>query len=157
MSAMNIQASGETLELADIMRLLPHRYPFLMIERVENIVDSQSAVGIKSVSVNEPFFQGHFPGRPVLPGVLIVEAIAQTAGAVAAYRANIPDPMTYMVSIDGARFRRPVVPGDRLCLHVEKIGMRRNIWRFSGEAKVDGALVAEAECGALLAPAADSD
>ncbi|MCY4035430.1 MAG: 3-hydroxyacyl-ACP dehydratase FabZ [Hyphomicrobiales bacterium] len=152
---MDTQASGESLDLADIMRLLPHRYPFLMIERVENIVGSESAVGIKNVSINEPFFQGHFPERPVLPGVLIVEAIAQTAGAVAAHRANIPDPMTYMVAIDGARFRRPVLPGDRLCLHVEKIGMRRNIWRFSGEAKVNDVLVAEAECSALLAAATD--
>lgn len=152
---MDTQTSGESLDLADIMRLLPHRYPFLMIERVENIVESQSAVGIKNVSVNEPFFQGHFPGRPILPGVLIVEAIAQTAGAVAAHRANIPNPMTYMVAIDGARFRKPVLPGDRLCLHVEKIGMRRDIWRFSGEAKVNDVLVAEAECSAWLATAAD--
>ena len=152
---MDTQTSGESLDLADIMRLLPHRYPFLMIERVENIVESQSAVGIKNVSVNEPFFQGHFPGRPILPGVLIVEASAQTAGAVAAHRANIPNPMTYMVAIDGARFRKPVLPGDRLCLHVEKIGMRRDIWRFSGEAKVNDVLVAEAECSAWLATAAD--
>lgn len=152
---MNTQTSGDSLELADIMRLLPHRYPFLMIERVENIVDSESAVGIKNVSINEPFFRGHFPGHPVFPGVLIVEAIAQTAGAVTAYRANIPGAMTYMVGIDKARFRRPVLPGHRLCLHVKKIGMRRDIWRFSGEAKVDDVLVAEAECSAFLASTGD--
>ena len=150
---MQEQAQGDSLDLAAIMRLLPHRYPFLMIERVEEIVGSESAVGIKNVSINEPLFQGHFPGHPVFPGVLIVEAIAQTAGAVVAYRTNVPNAMTYMVGIDGARFRRPVLPGDQLRLHVRKEGMRRDIWRFRGEAKVGGVLVAEAECSALLTAA----
>ena len=146
--------AGDSLDLAAIMKLLPHRYPFLMIERVEEIVGAESAVGIKNVSANEPMFQGHFPGQPIFPGVLIVEAIAQTAGAVVAWRNDITNAATYMVGIDDARFRRPVVPGDRLRLHVRRQGaMRRGIWRFRGEAKVDGLLVAEATCSALLTSA----
>jgi len=145
-----------TLESADIlkiMELLPHRYPFLLVDRIIDIDGDNSAIGIKNVTINEPHFLGHFPERPVMPGVLIVEAMAQTAGAICINNMVGAKPaLVYFMTIDGAKFRRPVVPGDRLEIHVRKLKARRNIWWFACEAKVDGAKVAEAEISAMLVP-----
>jgi 3-hydroxyacyl-[acyl-carrier-protein] dehydratase len=152
---MSDEAQTGTLETADISRvlkLLPHRYPFLMIDRIVDIDRDNSAVGIKNVSINEPCFQGHFPGFPVMPGVLLVEGMAQTAGAicVAALGETYEPRIVYFMSIDRAKFRRPVLPGDTVHYHVKKIRNRGPVWRFSGEAKVNGALVAEAEISAMI-------
>ncbi|MEP2944067.1 MAG: 3-hydroxyacyl-ACP dehydratase FabZ [Hyphomicrobiales bacterium] len=148
-------SSNTTLETADIMRimeLLPHRYPFLMIDRIIDIDADNSATGIKAVTINEPHFQGHFPDQPVMPGVLLIEAMAQTAGAIcvnADKNTNAPS-LVYFMTIDRAKFRKPVVPGDVVKIHVKKLKQRRNIWRFASEAIVDGNKVAEAEISAML-------
>ena len=135
-----------------VMELIPHRFPFLMIDKVVDIVPDQSATGIKNVTINEHFFQGHFPSRPVMPGVLIIESMAQTAGVlvVETLEGAAAGKLVYFMTIDEARFRRPVVPGDTLHVHVTKLRNRRNVWKFSGQAKVDGALVAEAEFSAMI-------
>jgi 3-hydroxyacyl-[acyl-carrier-protein] dehydratase len=147
-------AAGETLEsmeILELMKLLPHRYPFLLIDRIIGIDEDNSAVGIKNVTVNEPHFQGHFPGHPVMPGVLIIEAMAQTAGAICIRHVALEEaPLVYFMTIDNAKFRRPVVPGDRLELHVEKLKRRGTLWRFACEALVEGNKVAEAEISAIL-------
>ena len=146
------KAAAVVLDVETIMRLIPHRYPFLLIERLTDIVPFERATGVKNVSINEPHFQGHFPNKPVMPGVLIVEAMAQTAGALVVHSLG-PDAegrLVYFMSIDDARFRRPVTPGDRLHIHVVKERNRGNVWRFKGEAKVDGFLVAEAIVTAML-------
>lgn len=141
----------ETLEILDVMRLLPHRYPFLLIDRIIEINGDRSAIGIKNVTANEPHFTGHFPGQPVMPGVLIVEAMAQTAGAICINNTGDEQPsLVYFMTIDNAKFRKPVVPGDRLELHVEKLKQRGNIWRFACEAKVGGSKVAEATISAMM-------
>jgi 3-hydroxyacyl-[acyl-carrier-protein] dehydratase len=155
---MTDQMQGETLGTADIhrvLKLLPHRYPFLMIDRIIDIDGDNSATGVKNVTMNEPFFQGHFPEFPVMPGVLLVEGMAQTAGAicVAALGENYQPQIVYFMSIDKAKFRRPVVPGDTLHFHVKKIRNRGPVWRFQCEAKVSGDLVAEAEISAMIANA----
>ena len=146
----------KTLEAADINRImaaLPHRYPFLMVDRIRDIDGDESCVGIKNVTINEPHFQGHFPEQPVMPGVLIVEAMAQTAGAICIRSQNTDKPsLVYFMTIDNAKFRRPVVPGDRLEIHVKKLKKRGNIWRFACEAMVDGAKAAEAEISAMMSP-----
>jgi 3-hydroxyacyl-[acyl-carrier-protein] dehydratase len=140
----------DTLDVMELMRLLPHRYPFLLIDKVIEIDSDNSAIGIKNVTVNEPHFQGHFPGQPVMPGVLIIEAMAQTAGVICLKAAAYEKPaLVYFMTIDNAKFRRPVVPGDRLEIHVKKIKRRGNILKFACEAKVDGALAAEAEVSAM--------
>ena len=148
--------AGATLDAVDIQRLLellPHRYPFLMIDKIVDIDGDRAATGIKNVTINEPHFQGHFPGQPVMPGVLIVEAMAQTAGAICIHSTASESPtLVYFMTIDNAKFRRPVVPGDRLELAVRKIKQRGNIWRFACEAKVDGVKVAEAEISAMMSP-----
>ncbi|MGE5766263.1 MAG: 3-hydroxyacyl-ACP dehydratase FabZ [Bacteroidota bacterium] len=140
------------LNVHDIMALLPHRYPFLMIDRVDNIVPGESAVGTKNVTINEPFFQGHFPAQAVMPGVLIVEAMAQTAAALVMYTLGeeAHGKVVYFMSVDEARFRKPVVPGDTLKIHVTRIQNRRSVWKFSGEAKVEGTLVANATYSAMI-------
>lgn len=144
-----------TMELDEIMRVLPHRYPFLLIDRIVDVDGDNSAVGIKNVTFNEPHFQGHFPGKPVMPGVLIIEAMAQTAGAISLLAENKDKAgLVYFMTIDNAKFRRPVVPGDRLEIHVKKLKRRGNILRFACEAKVEGALAAEAEVQAMLMPGA---
>jgi 3-hydroxyacyl-[acyl-carrier-protein] dehydratase len=144
----------ETLDTADIMellKLLPHRYPFLLVDRIVNIDGDSSATGIKNVTVNEPHFQGHFPEHPVMPGVLIVEAMAQTAGAICIKKLGSETPaLVYFMTIDNAKFRKPVVPGDRVEINVKKIKQRGNIWRFACEAIVDGGKVAEAEIAAMM-------
>ncbi len=147
--------AGRTLEALDIQRLLtllPHRYPFLLVDRIVEAVGDESCIGIKNVTVNEPHFMGHFPGRPVMPGVLVIEAMAQTAGALCAFNHGMESksPQVMLTGIDKAKFRKPVVPGDQLRLHMKKIAQRRNIWWFRGEARVDGALVCEAEVSALM-------
>jgi len=155
--------AGGTLESMDIMqlrKLLPHRYPFLLIDKVVDIDDDNSAVGIKNVTVNEPQFQGHFPGQPVMPGVFIIEAMAQTAGAIciaSSMRKNGGDSpsLVYFLTVDGAKFRKPVVPGDRLEIHVRKLKQRGNIWRFACQGIVDGGKVAEAEISAMMSPKED--
>ncbi len=132
--------------------MLPHRYPMLMIDRLEEIVLDQSAVGVKNVTVNEPCFQGHFPGRPIMPGVLIVEAMAQTAAALVVYSMGgvAEGSLVYFMSIESARFRKLVVPGDALRVHVTKIHKRTNVWKFRGEAKVGSVLCAEAVYTAMI-------
>ena len=153
---MNDAAAANSLDSLDIlglMRLLPHRYPFLLVDRIIEIDGDNSAIGIKNVTANEPHFQGHFPEQPVMPGVLIVEAMAQTAGAICIRSTGEDKPwLVYFMTIDNAKFRRPVVPGDRLEIHVRKLKQRGNIWRFACEAIVEGTKVAEAEISAMMSP-----
>ncbi|MCQ8277366.1 3-hydroxyacyl-ACP dehydratase FabZ [Acetobacteraceae bacterium KSS8] len=134
------------------MAAIPHRYPFLMIDRMVEVVLGESAVGIKNVTVNEPFFQGHFPQRPVMPGVLIVEAMAQTAAALVVLTLGdmFDGKLVYFMTIENAKFRRPVGPGDQLRIHVVKERQRGNVYKFRGVAKVDGVSVAEASYGAMI-------
>lgn len=135
------------MDILDIQQLLPHRYPFLLVDRVVEIVPGQKLVAYKNVTSNEDFFNGHFPGHPVMPGVLILEALAQ-AMAILAYKSEGMDPkqtVTYLMGVDGARFRKPVVPGDRLQLNIEVIRHKGAIWKTKGTATVDGAKVAEGE------------
>ncbi len=140
-----------TLDVQELMKLLPHRYPFLLIDKIVDIDGNDSAVGIKNVTFNEPHFTGHFPGQPTMPGVLIIEAMAQTAGAICINAENEGRPaLVYFMTIDKAKFRRPVVPGDRLEIHVKKEKQRRSIFRFACVAMVDGAKVAEAEVSAMM-------
>jgi len=142
-----------TLDVEQIKRLIPHRYPFLFLDRLTEIVPNESAVGIKNVTVNEPFFQGHFPSEPIMPGVLIIEALAQTAGALVCYSLGDQDKerKVYFMSVEDARFRKPVRPGDTVRLHVVKKQQRGAVWKFVGSAKVDGAIVAEATFTAMIA------
>jgi 3-hydroxyacyl-[acyl-carrier-protein] dehydratase len=135
-----------------VLELLPHRYPFLLVDRIVDMDGDASAVGIKSVTMNEPFFQGHFPGFPVMPGVLIIEGLAQTAGALCVNHlaATYKPQLVYFMGIDRAKFRKPVLPGDQLHYHVKKIRSRGRAWRFYGEAKVNGRVVAEAEVSAMI-------
>lgn len=140
------------LDINEIMKILPHRYPFLLVDKILEIELGKSIVGIKNVSINEPFFPGHFPGHPVMPGVLIIEAMAQVA-AILAYSSDesIRSKITYFVGIDNARFRKPVMPGDQLRFEIEATGCKRGIWIFSAKATVDGKLVTEAELKATFA------
>jgi 3-hydroxyacyl-[acyl-carrier-protein] dehydratase len=146
----------ETLEavgIVEILRLLPHRYPFLLIDRITNIRGDEFAIGIKNVTFNEPQFQGHFPGQPVFPGVMLIEAMAQTAGAICVRAmGGAKTKSVYFLTIDKAKFRRPVVPGDVVEFHMTKKAKRKTMWWYRGEAKVAGEIVAEAEVGAMLIP-----
>jgi 3-hydroxyacyl-[acyl-carrier-protein] dehydratase len=143
----------ETVDIAEILKTLPHRYPFLMVDRIINVRGDESGIGIKNVTVNEPHFLGHFPGNPVFPGVLLIEGMAQTAGVLClrSLRASEKPQLVYFLTIDKARFRKPVVPGDTVEYHMTKINKRKLMWWFRGEAKVAGELVAEAEVGAIIA------
>lgn len=148
--------TSTTLDSADIVRileLLPHRYPFLLVDRIKDIDGDNSCIGIKNVTANEPQFTGHFPSRPVFPGVYLIEGMAQTAGAICVLsrlsQQERPKQVFFM-TIDKVKFRRPVVPGDRVEYHMRKLNQRRNMWWFRGEAIVDGTLVAEGELGAML-------
>lgn len=149
------EASGSTAGAVDVMRIMqmiPHRYPFLMVDKVVDIHSGESAVGIKNVSINENYFQGHFPGQPVMPGVLIIEAMAQTAAVLVVYTlgAAFEGKLVYFMTVDNARFRRPVYPGDQMQVHVVKERHRGMVWRFRSEAKVDGQVVAEAVFAAMI-------
>ncbi len=139
-------------DIARIMQAIPHRFPFLLVDRVVDIVPDRSAIGIKNVSINENFFQGHFPQHPVLPGVLIIESMAQTAAVlvVATLGPSAQGKLVYFMTVDGAKFRKPVVPGDQMRVHVTKERQRGNIWKFAAEAKVDGKVVAEATYAAMI-------
>jgi len=147
----------ELLDIARIMQAIPHRYPFLLIDRIVDMRLNHSAIGVKNVSVNENFFQGHFPGHPVMPGVLIIEAMAQTAAVlvVETLGTGARGRVVYFMSIEGAKFRRPVVPGDQLRIHCTKERNRGNVWKFTGVARVDGVAVAEATFAAMIMNRAD--
>lgn len=149
---MTVATVSMPVDVNRIQELLPHRYPFLLVDRVLELEPNRRILAVKNVTINEPFFQGHFPLYPVMPGVLIIEAIAQTAGALCVHNAGKEDipQIVYFMGIDKAKFRKPVVPGDQLLLHVKKIRSRGPVWRFYGEAKVDGQLVAEAEISAMI-------
>ncbi|PLX99383.1 MAG: 3-hydroxyacyl-[acyl-carrier-protein] dehydratase FabZ [Desulfuromonas sp.] len=137
--------------IKEIMEMLPHRYPFLLVDSIAEVVEGKKIVGIKNVTINEPFFQGHFPGHPVMPGVLIVEAMAQVGGILGQLSHDHgEDPITYFVGIDKARFRKPVVPGDILRMEVEVVNFRRGIYTFTGKSFVGSTLVAEAELKATF-------
>lgn len=145
-----------TLDTADILKIMeymPHRYPFLLIDKMYDMRDDEFCIGVKNVTINEPHFQGHFPGKPLMPGVLIIEGMAQTAGALCV-ASKLRDKKgkvgVFFMTIDKAKFRKPVQPGDVVEYHMTKLNFRRNIWWFRGEAKVSGVLVAEAEISAML-------
>ena len=148
----NIEPGKTTLDVNEIMQLLPHRYPFLLIDKLIDIKAGESAIGVKCVSYGDQFFQGHFPQKPVMPGVLIIEAMAQAAAAFTSYTENldVEGKIVLFMGVDKARFRKPVVPGDRLEIHVLKQKQRGSIWKFACEAKVDGAKVAEAVISAMM-------
>jgi 3-hydroxyacyl-[acyl-carrier-protein] dehydratase len=146
--------SLEAIEIRDILRLLPHRYPFVMVDRIVNINGDESAVGIKNVTINEPQFMGHFPEYPVMPGVLVIEGMAQTAAVLVLRLIKLHETRSmFLLTIDKAKFRKPAVPGDRLEYHVRKTANRRSMWWYHAEAKVDGVLVAEADVGAMISEA----
>jgi 3-hydroxyacyl-[acyl-carrier-protein] dehydratase len=140
------------IETKQLLTMIPHRYPFLLIDRLVDVRHDHSAIGVKNVSVNEEFFQGHFPGHPVMPGVLIVESMAQTAAAlvISTLGPEAGMPIVYFMSVESAKFRKPVTPGDQLRLTVSKNRRRGNVWRFDGVARVDGAVVAEASITAMI-------
>jgi 3-hydroxyacyl-[acyl-carrier-protein] dehydratase len=142
----------ETADLQQIMKLLPHRYPFLMVDRIIDIDGANSATGIKNVTANEPHFAGHFPERPIMPGVLILEGMAQTCGALSIRSFDVNGPaLVYLMAIDDARFRKPVVPGDVLEYRIRKVRARGMVWKFACEAVVNGSMVAEATVTAMMA------
>jgi 3-hydroxyacyl-[acyl-carrier-protein] dehydratase len=144
-------ATLESVDIQELFTLLPHRYPFLMVDRIVDIDGSNSAVGIKNVTINEPHFAGHFPGRPVMPGVLLIEGLAQTAGAICIRTLSQTTPaVVYFLTIDQCKFRHPVVPGDVVEYHVRKLRNRGNVWKFSGEVRVGATKVAEAVISAMI-------
>ncbi|MDD5585456.1 MAG: 3-hydroxyacyl-ACP dehydratase FabZ [Alphaproteobacteria bacterium] len=147
--------AGQEIDVIGIMKRIPHRYPMLLIDRVIDIVRAESCTGIKNVTVNEPFFQGHFPNHPIMPGVLIIEAMAQTAATLVVDSLDgvgADSHIVYFMTIENARFRKPVLPGDQLHIKVKKERQRGHVWKFRGEAFVDGVLCAEAAYTAMLVP-----
>lgn len=142
----------ETIDVMRIMEMIPHRYPFLLIDRVVDVVPDVSAVGVKNVTINENHFQGHFPRQPVMPGVLVIECMAQTAAVlvVETLEGAAAGKLVYFMTIEEGRFRKPVVPGDTLHIHVTKLRQRGSVWKFSGEARVDGTLMAQARFSAMI-------
>ncbi|SPQ01234.1 (3R)-hydroxymyristol acyl carrier protein dehydratase [Candidatus Sulfobium mesophilum] len=137
------------MNINEIMKFLPHRYPFLLVDRITDLKPGVSATGLKNVTMNEPFFQGHFPGQPIMPGVLIIEAMAQVAG-VMAFRSGMEGKSVYFMSIDNVKFRRPIVPGDQVIMDIKVLKQRGNVWKFSGSATVEGKVVSEAEFTAMV-------
>jgi 3-hydroxyacyl-[acyl-carrier-protein] dehydratase len=137
------------IEIKEIMSILPHRYPFLLVDRVTALEPSVAVTGIKNVTMNEPFFQGHFPGNPVMPGVLIIEAMAQVAG-ILAFKSGMQGSQVYFMSIDKVKFRKPVFPGDQLRFEVKVLQIRGNVWKFSGEAFIEDKLATEADFTAMV-------
>jgi 3-hydroxyacyl-[acyl-carrier-protein] dehydratase len=142
----------EAADIATILRALPHRYPFLMVDRIIGMRGDEAAIGIKNVTINEPQFLGHFPGNPVFPGVLLIEGMAQTAGAICILwkKGENQQSQVFFLTIDKAKFRKPVIPGDTIEYHMKKIARKKNMWWFRGEAIVAGQIVAEAVVGAML-------
>lgn len=152
MEVTAVKGAPIEIDIEGVMRMIPHRFPFLMIDRVVDLVAGVGATGIKNVSINEPFFQGHFPSHPVMPGVLLIEAMAQTAAVVVVHSLgkSAEGKLVYFMSVENARFRKPVLPGDTLHVHVTKQRSRGNVWKFAGEARVDGAVRAEATYTAMI-------
>ena len=142
----------DSMDIAALLQALPHRYPFLLVDRIIEMDSDESCIGIKNVTANEPQFQGHFPDRPVMPGVLLIEGMAQTAGALCVHSQlkGAKPQVVYFMTIDKVKFRRPVGPGDTVHFHMTKLKQRSNMWWYRGEAKVDGKLVAEGEVSAML-------
>lgn len=152
---MNATADNQVLEQLDILRIMqmiPHRYPMLLVDKVRDIVSGESCTGIKNVTVNEPIFTGHFPQKPVFPGVMIVEAMAQTSAILVMHTLGqeAEGRLVYFMGIEEAKFRRPIVPGDQIHIKVKRLQNRRNVWKFKGEAYVDGNLHAEATYSAMI-------
>ena len=152
MTEENNTEEFEDIDVVRIMEMIPHRYPLLLVDRIIQFEEGKSATGLKNVTMNEPHFMGHFPGAPIMPGVLIVEAMAQTSAimVVQTLGEEAEGKLVYFMTIDEARFRKPVVPGDSLHLHVEAIRARGAVWKFKGTAKVDGKLCAEATFSAMI-------
>jgi len=146
------KTAGEmsALDIQGVMKLLPHRYPFLLVDRIKDMRGDESCIGIKNVTINEPHFQGHFPENPVFPGVLMIEGMAQTAGVMCIIASGSTPKSVFFLTIDKAKFRKPVLPGDTIEYHMTRIQRRRTMWWFRGEAKVAGQIVAEAEVGAMI-------
>ncbi len=146
--------AGDTdiINIEEIIKMIPHRYPFLLIDRVQDVVPETSATGIKNVTINEPFFPGHFPDKPIMPGVLIIESMAQTAAVlvVSGLGSEKEGKLVYFMSVESARFRKPVIPGDRLNIEVKKRHTRGNVWKFDGQAYVQNTLVAESGFTAMI-------
>ena len=140
----------DTAEIAQVLEMLPHRYPFLMVDRIIEMRGDDFGIGIKNVTINEPHFQGHFPGNPVFPGVLMVEGMAQTAGVLCIAASGAPTNGVFFLTIDKCKFRRPVRPGDTLEYHMTKLSRRKMMWWYRGLAKVNGRVVCEAELGAMI-------
>jgi 3-hydroxyacyl-[acyl-carrier-protein] dehydratase len=152
MDAETAQPRLAEISIERVMEMIPHRYPMLMIDKVIDVVPEESATGVKNVTINEPFFQGHFPSRPVMPGVMIIEAMAQTSAVLVVHSlgAAAEGKLVYFMTVDGGRFRKPVGPGDTLHIHVQRVQRRGPVWKFNGEAKVNGTLVAEATFAAMI-------
>ncbi|MBK8009303.1 MAG: 3-hydroxyacyl-ACP dehydratase FabZ [Rhizobiales bacterium] len=149
---MNAEAKSNIIEPTELLKLLPHRFPFLLVDRIIEVNADESCIGIKNVTFNEPFFPGHFPNRPVMPGVLLIEGMAQTAGALCS-RSIGPGgapPNLFCLTVDKAKFRKPVLPGDTVEYHMKQIRKRRTMWWFHGDARVGGVTVCEAEVGAMI-------
>ncbi|MCG2722292.1 MAG: 3-hydroxyacyl-ACP dehydratase FabZ [Thermodesulfovibrionales bacterium] len=138
------------IDIKEIQTLLPHRYPFLLVDRIIELKPGEKAIGIKNVTANEEFFQGHFPGNPIMPGVLMVEAMAQVAGILAFKSGDIQGQSVYFMSIEKVKFRRPVVPGDQLRMEIKILQQRGNVWKFSGHAFVEDKIASEAEFTAMV-------
>jgi 3-hydroxyacyl-[acyl-carrier-protein] dehydratase len=152
MDGDTLQERVAEIDIGRVMEMIPHRYPMLMIDKVVDLVANASAIGVKNVTINEPYFQGHFPARPVMPGVLIIEAMAQTAAVLVVHSLGpaAEGKLVYFMSVDDARFRKPVVPGDTIHIHVQKERNRGAVWKFSAKAIVNDTLVAEATYAAMI-------